>query len=105
MILEQHGIFTWGDSARESYERMIAAVTLAEEYIARQKTKAPRGSDVKSATPVVASAATRTALQRRLSPIVRGALERARGGGMFVLEWRDEPEVLALAARRDAREL
>src|SRR5215471_10911929 len=28
MILEQHGIFTWGDSARESYERMIAAVTL-----------------------------------------------------------------------------
>src|SRR5262249_26043494 len=28
MILERHGIFTWGETARESYERMIGAVTL-----------------------------------------------------------------------------
>ncbi len=30
LILDKHGIFTFGESARESYERMIACVTLAE---------------------------------------------------------------------------
>ena len=29
-ILDKHGIFTFGDSAREAYERMIEMVTLAE---------------------------------------------------------------------------
>ncbi len=31
LILEKHGIFTWGATAAESYERMIAAVDAAEE--------------------------------------------------------------------------
>ncbi len=34
MVLEKHGLFTWGESARESYEKTIDAVTLAERYIA-----------------------------------------------------------------------
>jgi rhamnose utilization protein RhaD (predicted bifunctional aldolase and dehydrogenase) len=39
MILERHGIFTFGETAKESYERMIDAVTLAERYAAdRRKT-------------------------------------------------------------------
>jgi rhamnose utilization protein RhaD (predicted bifunctional aldolase and dehydrogenase) len=33
MVLDKHGIFTWGETARESYERMIAAVSMAEEYV------------------------------------------------------------------------
>lgn len=32
MILLNHGVFSFGESARESYERMITLVTLAEEY-------------------------------------------------------------------------
>lgn len=35
MILLNHGVFSFGASARESYERMIALVTLAEEYLKR----------------------------------------------------------------------
>jgi len=35
MILMNHGIFTFGETARESYERMIALVTRAEDYLAR----------------------------------------------------------------------
>lgn len=34
MILEHHGVFTWGATARESYERMIALVTEAERHLA-----------------------------------------------------------------------
>jgi rhamnose utilization protein RhaD (predicted bifunctional aldolase and dehydrogenase)/NAD(P)-dependent dehydrogenase (short-subunit alcohol dehydrogenase family) len=34
MVLLQHGIFSFGETARESYERMIALVSRAEEYLA-----------------------------------------------------------------------
>ncbi len=34
MILLNHGIFTWGDTTRRAYDRMIALVTEAEEYLA-----------------------------------------------------------------------
>ena len=34
MILMNHGVFSFGDTARESYERMIALVQQAEEYLA-----------------------------------------------------------------------
>ena len=33
MVLLNHGIFSFGETARESYERMIELVTLAEKYI------------------------------------------------------------------------
>jgi rhamnose utilization protein RhaD (predicted bifunctional aldolase and dehydrogenase)/NAD(P)-dependent dehydrogenase (short-subunit alcohol dehydrogenase family) len=36
MVLMNHGIFSFGDTARESYERMIALVDRAERYLARQ---------------------------------------------------------------------
>ncbi|HEX3596547.1 MAG TPA: bifunctional aldolase/short-chain dehydrogenase [Polyangiaceae bacterium] len=102
MVLEQHGIFTWGESARESYERMIEAVTRAEEYIERQRTRSSRPTT--TLVTGVNPEARRTA-QRRLSPLLRGALARAADGGRFVLDWRDEPEILSLAGRPDGREL
>ena len=36
MVLLNHGVFTWGADARSSYERMIALVTAAEEYLERE---------------------------------------------------------------------
>src|SRR5262249_9985378 len=37
LILHKHGIFTFGASARESYERMVALVTLAEERLQKNR--------------------------------------------------------------------
>jgi rhamnose utilization protein RhaD (predicted bifunctional aldolase and dehydrogenase)/NAD(P)-dependent dehydrogenase (short-subunit alcohol dehydrogenase family) len=37
MVLEKHGLFTWGDTARESYERTIDAVTRAEGYVVEKR--------------------------------------------------------------------
>src|SRR5215213_9366491 len=34
MVLMNHGIFSFGETARESYERMIDLVTMAEEHLA-----------------------------------------------------------------------
>lgn len=33
MVLLNHGIFTWGETARESYDRMITLVQKAEDYV------------------------------------------------------------------------
>lgn len=37
MILAQHGVFSWGATARESYERMIRLVDDAERYLKRHQ--------------------------------------------------------------------
>jgi rhamnose utilization protein RhaD (predicted bifunctional aldolase and dehydrogenase)/NAD(P)-dependent dehydrogenase (short-subunit alcohol dehydrogenase family) len=37
MVLMNHGVFSFGQSARESYERMIALVQMAEDYLARHR--------------------------------------------------------------------
>ncbi len=37
MVLMNHGVFSFGATARESYERMIALVQLAEDYLGRKR--------------------------------------------------------------------
>ena len=36
LVLLKHGIFTFGSNAEEAYERMISAVSLAEERLAQR---------------------------------------------------------------------
>jgi rhamnose utilization protein RhaD (predicted bifunctional aldolase and dehydrogenase)/NAD(P)-dependent dehydrogenase (short-subunit alcohol dehydrogenase family) len=40
LLLAQHGLFSFGDTARQSYERMIEFVTLAETFIASKRALA-----------------------------------------------------------------
>ncbi|HVS25846.1 MAG TPA: bifunctional aldolase/short-chain dehydrogenase [Burkholderiales bacterium] len=45
MVLLNHGIFSFGETAKESYERMVALVSRAEKYLAKKgawKITAPR---------------------------------------------------------------
>lgn len=39
MVLMKHGLLTWGETARESYERTIELVTKAEKYIHKKAKK------------------------------------------------------------------
>jgi rhamnose utilization protein RhaD (predicted bifunctional aldolase and dehydrogenase)/NAD(P)-dependent dehydrogenase (short-subunit alcohol dehydrogenase family) len=51
MVLLQHGLFTFAETAREAYERTIELVTLAEEYLDRRgagKIGVPAGGPVAS---------------------------------------------------------
>ena len=49
MVLMNHGVFSFGDTARESYERMIELVSDAEEYLARTRRGVER--DAADRTP------------------------------------------------------
>lgn len=99
LVLDKHGIFTWGDTARESYERMIDAVSKAEAYVGRARTTVQA-----TASPPRLS---EEVLRRRtaMTPLLRGALARAEDGTLLVGEWRDEPEILTLCARPDAADV
>jgi len=72
MVWMHHGLVTWGQTARESYERTIELVTAAEEYLER---KATHLLTVAVRTPV------ETAADRleQVAPIVRGLLAQATG--------------------------
>src|SRR5260370_6612636 len=63
LILVKHGIFSFGTDARQSYERMIALVSLAEQRLAKNR---------KSAF-VSAKLPARAARLADVGPIVRGA--------------------------------
>ena len=40
-ILMNHGIFTWGETAKESYDRMIELVQLADQYVSSRRRAWP----------------------------------------------------------------
>jgi len=92
LLLDKHGIFTWGSSAQESYERMIAAVAKAEAWLA-----ARRQHHVSTANdrPL---AARRKALSR-ITPRLRGALAKATSGtdGRMVVLVSDHPDLYEIA--------
>lgn len=68
MVLLGHGVFTFGDDARTSYERMITLVTAAEEYIAAQGA-----SSVATAQSPKPVSMTDLARLRRAASDARGA--------------------------------
>ena len=72
MVWSRHGIVTWGEQARESYEAMIELVTKAER---RLESRSARFLRAPAPTPI-AVAAERAAL---VAPVLRGLLAPKSG--------------------------
>lgn len=97
VVLEKHGLITWGDTAKESYERTIAAVSRAELYAVDRSTTVAIGGGTRADAP-----------ETLVLPRLRGVLAKL---------WNDAPErgpvvrtratqsVLAFLERPDAGEL
>lgn len=88
VILHKHGIFTFGETVRESYERMIENVTLAEKFIA----KAPKKIFVSAVLP------SRIADVADVAPVIRGACAEKLDHGDYrrlVLDYRTSDAVRA----------
>ena len=96
LILLKHGIFTFAETAREAYGRMIELVTLAEKRLARAKRK-----------PVPVKALPKAlARPAEVAPVLRGLLAREidRGEGLYsrlVLTFRTSPAIRAFVGGRD----
>ena len=90
MVLMNHGIFSFGKTAQESYERMIDLVTWAENYLAKQKAWVlPDSIEKPQAKP----------LRRELAALRRDLSVTA--GFPVILAAHDDPASLAFARRDD----
>ncbi|HEY6469746.1 MAG TPA: bifunctional aldolase/short-chain dehydrogenase [Candidatus Dormibacteraeota bacterium] len=92
MVLMNHGIFTWGDTARESYERMIDMVSLAEAHIQAKVRRNPPAQ--RAASPY--SPVDVAALRRAISDVA---------GAPMIVQVDDRPEAVAFASRSDVSTL
>ena len=88
LILLKHGVFTFGETAEEAYERMIEAADRAEAHVARRRSGAR--APARAATPDVPAAA--------IAPILRGA---ASGAGRLILDFRGGGAVRDFVDRPD----
>jgi rhamnose utilization protein RhaD (predicted bifunctional aldolase and dehydrogenase)/NAD(P)-dependent dehydrogenase (short-subunit alcohol dehydrogenase family) len=97
LMLIKHGIFSFGATAREAYERMIEFVTLAEDYIAaKSKPRRTAASSVSAAAPSAAECL----------PLLRRALGDAAGSrwpGRWVLDLRRSDEIDAFLNGEELR--
>ncbi len=88
LILFKHGIFTFAETARQAYDRMIEMVTLAEQRLEKGRK------------PLVAAAGLPkvAASVAEVAPILRGLLALDRGDGAYrrwVMDFRTGPAIRA----------
>ena len=87
LILDKHGVFTFGETARLAYDRMIDHVTRAEDYL--------RANARSRFTPVALPA--NLAKPDEIAPMLRGAVAVDRGEGRYdrmIGEFRASPTIL-----------
>ncbi|MFD2265124.1 bifunctional rhamnulose-1-phosphate aldolase/short-chain dehydrogenase [Lacibacterium aquatile] len=99
VMLEGHGLFTWGDTAKSCYENTVGTINQAIRWFA-EKTEGKAafgGSAVKTLAP-----AERRAVVARLMPEIRGRIGKTEGKlGHFD----DQPAVLEFVNSVDLRKL
>lgn len=102
VILESHGLFTWGDTPKECYATTIDTINQAIDWLKREtKGKPSFGGAATQPLP----AAERRAVAARLMPSIRGMISQSgtRKPGHFddsdaVLEFVNSRDLRALAA-------
>ncbi|OHV63260.1 short-chain dehydrogenase [Mesorhizobium sp. LCM 4577] len=99
VVLESHGLFTWGDTPKECYETTISVINQAIDWFERKSQgKAIFGGEaVKSL-----DASARRAIAAKLMPRIRGLIsEKSHKLGHFD----DQPAVLEFVNSKDLRPL
>ncbi|MBZ9985742.1 bifunctional rhamnulose-1-phosphate aldolase/short-chain dehydrogenase [Mesorhizobium sp. BH1-1-5] len=99
VVLESHGLFTWGDTPKECYETTISVINQAIEWFERKSQgKAIFGGEVVQAL----DAPARRAIAAKLMPRIRGLIsEKSHKLGHFD----DQPAVLEFVNSKDLRPL
>ena len=96
LVLLKHGIFSFGDTAKQAYDRMIALVTLAEKRVAQGKRS----------KPVQVKLPRKLASAAEIAPLLRGIvaapIDKNEGRwSRFILEHRNSPRVMEFVNGRE----
>ncbi len=95
LILDKHGIFTFGATAHEAYERMIELVTLAEQRVAKNRKAIASAKRPQQIVP-----------PGDVAPILRGACTLRDAGGegahkRMILEFRTSDAIIDYVNGKD----
>ena len=91
LILLKHGIFTFGDTAKQAYSRMIEMVTLAERRLKKGRKKVFAAAKLPKKTATVAD----------IAPVLRGLTRH--GGKRLIFDFRGGAKVLNFVNGKDMR--
>ena len=99
VVLESHGLFTWGDTPKQCYETTISVINQAIDWFERKSEgKAIFGGEVVKSLDATA----RRAIAAKLMPRIRGLIsQKSHKLGHFD----DQPAVLEFVNSRDLRPL
>ncbi len=98
VVMGKHGLVTWGDTARESYEKTLRIIGEAQAYLDAHRESRPFGGErVRSLSDQQADA-----LLTEVLPVLRGAM---RGAHPVILNVDRSPEVLEFVNSHAAAEL
>ena len=99
VVMGKHGLVTWGETSRSTYEQTIKVVQEAEEFIeSRRRGRVIfAGADVPALSPE-----KRRDIFSQILPGLRGAVSRERPA---ILQVDDSPEVLAFVGSANAAEV
>lgn len=99
VLMEKHGLVTWGDTAEECYAKTISIIQEAEGYIAsRVQEDQLFGGPIHESLPK----AEREHILAQLMPVIRGAVSREK---RMILTFDDEPDVMQFVNSKQAKEL
>jgi rhamnulose-1-phosphate aldolase/alcohol dehydrogenase len=97
VVLEKHGLITWGGTLKEAYLGTMDLVSRAEEWLAAGTGRVWGGAAVAVPDP-----GTRRAVARAVAPVLRGMLGRER---RVILRFDDGEDLLALATAEEGPRL
>src|SRR6185312_2047741 len=100
MLLLKHGLFTFGETAKDSYERMIELVSLAEGYLARGGAWASMSAEL-CGHP--ASEPATKALRTDIAALRKAVSDTA--GSPMIMSVHTDADALAFAGRSDIQEI
>ncbi|WP_429809186.1 bifunctional aldolase/short-chain dehydrogenase [Ensifer sp. B1-9] len=98
LILDKHGIFTFGETAKEAYDRMIHYVSVAEDHV--------KANGRNPFTPAALPANLPSAID--IAPMLRGAVAVDKGEGRYermVSVFRSSPEILDFVNAAQVQEM
>lgn len=99
VLMEKHGLVTWGDTSEECYQKTISVIHEAEDYIeSRIKEETLYGGMKYEALP----AEERKQILAQVLPVIRGA---ASDSGRMIVTYDDGEDVLRFVNSHDTEKL
>ncbi|MCW8797622.1 MAG: bifunctional aldolase/short-chain dehydrogenase [Prosthecochloris sp.] len=100
LVLLKHGLVTFGESAKDAYDRMISAISTMEDRIDRAGRKVFAQMELPGSLMAV----------EHVAPVIRGACvqertPRSRDYDTFILDFRTSPDIIEYVNRADLAQL